>query len=372
MTEQEKYLNFNIDEILCQEISDPDALVREPVVSVTMITYNHEPYIAQAIEGVLLQEVDFPYELVIGEDCSTDATREIVLEHQKKYPDIIRVITSDMNVGARKNSIRTLKACRGKYLTFCDGDDYWCHPEKLQKQVDFLESNPDYGLVHSDYNKLINKTGKIIEFWHKQTNVKIPDDNSFEKLLVKNCIATSTVCARSELVKQAKMTNVGYYENWMSWDRFVWMEISRHSKIEYIDEPLSVYRRREESISNSKDIKKKLNFIKSSYDMRFYFIDKYGCSEKIKNIVLRDYHRRILPYLFLLLDDKNARKSFEFLQTVENSRKERARSYYYYFGSRNRLNWIVIRALCALLALLRILRLLPKTITHEVKDRQSP
>ena len=85
-----------------------------PLVSVKMITYNHAPFIAQAIEGVLQQKTNFPFELIIGEDCSTDGTREIVFEYQKKYPDIIRVITSDKNVGAKKNGIRTMKAVSGE------------------------------------------------------------------------------------------------------------------------------------------------------------------------------------------------------------------------------------------------------------------
>ena len=122
----------------------------ESLVSVSMITYNHAPYIAQAIEGVLQQKVNFPIELVVGEDCSTDGTRQIVLEYQKKYPDIIRVITSDNNVGSHKNSLRTMKACRGKYIAFCEGDDYWHHPHKLRIQVDYLETHPECGLVFAD------------------------------------------------------------------------------------------------------------------------------------------------------------------------------------------------------------------------------
>jgi len=357
MSNKPEYSIFDPAKIPCEEISDSNALVKEPLVSVKIITYNHAPYIAQAIEGVLQQETSFPFELIIGEDCSTDATREIVLEHQKKYPDIIRVITSDKNVGAIKNSIRTLKACRGKYIAFCDGDDYWHHPQKLQKQVDFLESNPDYGMVHSDYDQLINRTGKIIRSIPKHDNVKIATDNFFEELLVKNFIGTCTVCARSKLVKQANINNYGHFENWMMGDRPLWMEISRHSKIGYIDESLAVYRTLEESASMSKDIKKRLDFGKSSYAVRFYFIEEFGCSEKTKNIVLRDYHRMILRYSSLLLDKKNARVSFEFLQTVENDREERAKSYFYYFGSRNRLNWLVIRALLGIKSLLpRILR----------------
>src|ERR1700690_2758382 len=113
--------------------------MKEPLVSVKMITYNHAPYITRAIEGVLQQKTTFPFELIIGEDCSTDGTREIVFAYQKKYPDIIRVITSDKNVGMNINGLRTIKAGKGKYIALCEGDDYWHNPEKLQKKVDFLK-----------------------------------------------------------------------------------------------------------------------------------------------------------------------------------------------------------------------------------------
>ncbi|MBM3299903.1 MAG: glycosyltransferase, partial [Deltaproteobacteria bacterium] len=115
---------------------------QEPLASVLMITYNHRPYIAQAIECALNQQTDFPFEIVIGEDCSTDGTREIVFEYQRKHPDVIRVLTSDRNLGPMHNFLRTFDACTGKYVAICEGDDYWHHPEKLKMQVDFLESHP--------------------------------------------------------------------------------------------------------------------------------------------------------------------------------------------------------------------------------------
>ena len=97
MTEHNEHKNFKAGEIPCQKFSDPAVLSKNPLVSGKMITYNHEPYIAQAIEGVLIQETGFPIELVIGEDCLTDGTREIVFDYQRKYPDIIRVVTSEKN-----------------------------------------------------------------------------------------------------------------------------------------------------------------------------------------------------------------------------------------------------------------------------------
>ena len=111
-------------------------------VSVHMITYNHEKFIAQAIESALMQQVDFDYEIVIGEDCSTDRTREIVVAYQQRHPDKIRLLLHEQNVGVSLNDIRVYRACRGEYVAWLEGDDYWTSPHKLQKQADFLDSHP--------------------------------------------------------------------------------------------------------------------------------------------------------------------------------------------------------------------------------------
>jgi glycosyltransferase involved in cell wall biosynthesis len=114
-----------------------------PKVSVAMITYNHEKFIAQAIEGVLMQQTDFSIELVIGEDCSTDGTRRIVEHYSHLRPDLVRPILHPRNVGIQKNGIATMKACRGNYIALCEGDDYWTAPGKLAKQAAFLEGHPE-------------------------------------------------------------------------------------------------------------------------------------------------------------------------------------------------------------------------------------
>ena len=110
-----------------------------PLLSIVTITYNHEPFIAKTIEGVLMQQVKFPIELIIAEDCSTDGTRAICQRYAAQYPALIRLITSESNVGAIANERRDMRAARGKYIAFCEGADYWTDPLKLHKQVDFLE-----------------------------------------------------------------------------------------------------------------------------------------------------------------------------------------------------------------------------------------
>ena len=131
----------------------------QPLLSVVTITYNHAPYIAKCIESVLMQQVNFPMEFIIAEDCSTDGTRAICEEYAKKYPDLIRLITSETNVGVNPNELRAMKAVKGKYIAYCEGDDYWTDPLKLQKQVDFLES-------HSDYSVCFHRC----QHWNEDTN----------------------------------------------------------------------------------------------------------------------------------------------------------------------------------------------------------
>lgn len=122
----------------------------QPLVSVRVLTYNHESYIAQCLEGALMQRTSFPFEIIVGEDCSTDRTREIVLAYGKAHPDRIQVLLSEANAGAAANDRRVEQACRGRYHAFCEGDDYWIDPRKLQKQADFLDAHPDISMCFHD------------------------------------------------------------------------------------------------------------------------------------------------------------------------------------------------------------------------------
>lgn len=119
----------------------------DPLLSVCLITYNHKGFIRQAIEGVLMQQVNFPIEIIIADDFSTDGTREIVIEYQQKHPDLIKLILQEKNVGAAQNWIDLIYAPQSKYIAYFEGDDYWLASDKLQKQVDFLEANNEYSFA---------------------------------------------------------------------------------------------------------------------------------------------------------------------------------------------------------------------------------
>jgi glycosyltransferase involved in cell wall biosynthesis len=127
---------------------------------VVMITYNHAPYIGQAIEGVLAQQLQEPFELIIGEDCSTDGTGGIVEHYRNRYPERIRVVTSGRNVGMNENFRRTAVAAHGEYLAFCEGDDLWHNRHKMARQLAIARADPKIGMVYSDYDRAIRIGGR--------------------------------------------------------------------------------------------------------------------------------------------------------------------------------------------------------------------
>jgi len=131
-------------------------------VSVICVTYNHEKYIREALDSILMQETNFAFEVLIGEDCSTDGTRDILKEYEKKYPERFRMYYRKQNLGATKNEYELFMDAKGKYIAALELDDIWTDSLKLQKQYDFLEAHEEYIGVAHDFN-IIDKTGQVIE-----------------------------------------------------------------------------------------------------------------------------------------------------------------------------------------------------------------
>jgi len=144
----------------------------EPLLSVVCITYNHEKFIAQAIDGFLMQKTDFPIEIIIHDDCSTDNTKKIIKNYANKYPELIKTIYQTENQYSQGNKPLKfiLPLCRGKYIAQCEGDDFWVDSRKLQIQVDFLEANPDY-VISSHDAFIIDESGNRLK------DSKLPDEH---------------------------------------------------------------------------------------------------------------------------------------------------------------------------------------------------
>ncbi|MES2559944.1 MAG: glycosyltransferase [Bacteroidota bacterium] len=207
---------------------------KHPLLSVCLITYNHVDHIRQAIEGVLMQEVDFTWELIIADDYSSDGTRDILLEYQSKYPDLIKLILQPKNVGAFQNWMDLLHTPQSTYIAYFDGDDYWTDPNKLQKQVDFLEANADYVLCFHPV-LILKSDGNLREDYI----TKVPKDHEhIESLAIHgNYMHTPSVVFRKVLqsfpAEMAKSPIGDYY---------LYMLLAKHGKLKLLSETMAVYR----------------------------------------------------------------------------------------------------------------------------------
>ncbi len=279
LTEQHKTLEGGIE---CIEISDSQALSTEPLVSIAMITYGHGRYIAEAIEGVLAQETDFPIELVIGEDCSPDDTMAVVRSYAEKRPDVIRVVTSSANVGTRANGLRVHGLCRGKYIAYCEGDDYWHDPRKLQKQVDILEAEPGCVLVYTDIDMLFQERQRRVERLQSRQGYRFEPDHSpeerFERVLCnQDVIYTPTACMRYDTLQEILHSDDHVFRGsyFPMGDIPRWLELARRGAFRYIAQSTATFRRLAESSSRSKSMAHLAGFTLKSLEVRRYFASKY-------------------------------------------------------------------------------------------------
>ena len=214
-----------------------------PLVSVCMTTYNHEAYLAQAIESVLAQQTSFGVELVLGDDCSTDSTAAICREYAAKYPGRVRFVTGQRNVGWRANYRRTFEACRGKYVAYCDGDDWWTDPCKLQMQADLMESDPGCGMCYTGAD----------EYWQAEGTLKSDPDRhytDFEQMLLGISVPNCTALARRELIA-AYYAEIRPEEHpeWLTDDAPMWIWFAARSRIRASEEVTAVHRMLPESVS---------------------------------------------------------------------------------------------------------------------------
>jgi len=153
-------------------------LSNTPIVSVACITYNHAKYIREAIESFLMQKTNFSYEILIHDDASTDGTDQIIKEYELKYPNLIFPTYQSENQFSK--GVRRILAtfvfpkCRGKYIALCEGDDYWTDPLKLQKQCEYLETNPEFGLVFTDADYLYERNNQLIRAYDKTFRRHLP------------------------------------------------------------------------------------------------------------------------------------------------------------------------------------------------------
>lgn len=218
-----------------------------PKVSVFCVTYNHSDFLKQTLEGFVTQKTNFPFEVIIGDDCSTDGAKKIIEEYASKYPNIIKPIYHDYNTGSYQNVLDVANACTGEYVAMCDGDDYWIDENKLQKQVDFMDTHKDCNLCfHPVIIKYDDGSQKDVTFpkarhrFYKKT-LNIND------LLKYNFIQTNSVMYRWEFGRDNKLENI-LPKNILPVDYYLHLLHASKGKICFLPDIMAVYRRHKNGI----------------------------------------------------------------------------------------------------------------------------
>ena len=244
-------------------------------VSVLMPTFNHETFIAEAIESFLAQQCNFDIELLIGNDASTDNTLKIAKKYADKFPDKIKLIDHSQNLGLLKNYKSIINVAKGEYLAILESDDYWNDNLKLQKQVDYMDAHPSCGITFSRWTRL--QDGKLTLQPDESAKHKRFKNSLWESFLLwHNKIRATTVCFRHSLLDQ--YCNIDDYISldFQTIDYPVFISILKHSELYYLPTSTSVYRILETSISHNRNWEKALQYQEGVEKIRQYIISLYG------------------------------------------------------------------------------------------------
>lgn len=211
-------------------------------VSVLCATYNHEDYLRQTLDSFLAQETSFPFEVLVNDDASTDSTPDILREYAARYPDVIRPFYQTENLYSRRLNVYDLvffPAVRGEYIALCEGDDYWNDPEKLQRQVDWLDAHPEYSAcVHNSIGRFSDRPDQVL--FAQDGDRDIP----FEQVItgMSHAYHTSSILARREFIlNPPDYRNVAYEQGYFT-DYAIGVRLCLEGKVRFLDRCMSVYR----------------------------------------------------------------------------------------------------------------------------------
>lgn len=257
-----------------------------------MICYNQEQYIAEAINSVLVQQTKFNVELIISNDCSTDNTDVIIVELIDDYKKDIRIryYNHDHNLGVKENFAWALSKVRGKYIALCEGDDYWTYPLKLQKQVDFLETNTEYSICFhavKKYDQLNNiKTSQ---------NIQSSKEFSKDKILLANMLHTVSFVFKSEHLASSDLLS---NNETIGGDRLIAIMMAEAGKLFLMKDEMAVYRIHPQGVSNSDEKHQLVKYHKRFIRQYIYILKVFKSQEGAARIKIVDHSLTIAVFYY--------------------------------------------------------------------------
>ncbi len=278
----------------------------EPLmVSIRCTAYNHEPYIRQCLEGFVMQKTNFRFEAIVHDDASTDGTADIIRAYAEKYPDIIKPILETENQYSKHDgSLRRIMDAHthGKYIAYCEGDDYWIDPLKLQKQVDWLEEHDDYVMSHSNCLCFHQSTEKFTHDKIENKKVEIGSELSCEDIIrYPRIVMTLTVVVKKTIIDKIVNSDPFVFGsgNFLLGDIPRWYSAARMGKIHFLSDITSVYRELNSSASHIKGFKNRYKFSVSAQGLRAYLCRRDNLSSDLSNLIERRYANVLLHHLVL-------------------------------------------------------------------------
>lgn len=270
---------------------------KEIMVTVVVITYNQEKWIRQALDSILAQQTEYPFEVIIGEDHGTDGTREICREYADKYENVT-LLPSMENLGIMANWVQCIQAGKGKYIMGCAGDDYWQNPKRIQLQVDFMEEHPECVMSHTDYDELYEQDGSILRN-AKQSRGTIPPEGRIQKYILvgKDCISAVTTCFRRETFEKFVPADEFARRRFPREDWPTLLFLAAHGDIRYMPISTATYRVGQESItrtSNYETIIKRAQQDKAMTEYLYSFFPEWGPFEDGPYFDNIGYHQALM------------------------------------------------------------------------------
>jgi glycosyltransferase involved in cell wall biosynthesis len=300
------------------ELTKDKYLLYQPLVSIIIPSYNRENTVSTTIDSILTQQCNFNFEIVIGDDCSTDNAREVVLDYQKKYPQKIILLFHDKNIGLGANWATCVKHCRGKYIANCDNDDYWHNPDKLQLQVDFFESHPEYGVCHTDYRNHNRETEKITEV--------VVSSDTFDISLQKAIFSGKFRCCNATMMYRKELMNkylnlddyIHFQFTLQDWN--TWIILAKYTQFYCLPVSTATFGVETESITRPKEYDKVIQRFKKEIECYKYVCDKFPKDLPYDEQEYDAYVNHVLLGLaYKKLDFPSARKYGSLLSAVGNT-----------------------------------------------------
>lgn len=256
-----------------------------PKISILVCAYNHELYIGQTLDSLVHQNFDLGYEILVGDDCSTDGTRAVVMQYVEQYPEIVKPVFPEQNLGASKNIVNLAEHACGEVLSVCDGDDWWHRNDVLQKQWDVFSKEPEVGMFCAKAKCFRQKTQKyegILGYEGAESLERMVRDNKD--------VAAPTIAFRRELFLKCIAESGWYVEQNCFYDSIMAYWFAYYSKVKFVDEELAVYRVLPNSACHAVDYETSAKYARRYYSVKWRFIlEHYLPIDLTHPLLLKEY-----------------------------------------------------------------------------------